>query len=547
MKKFFALLKADIVSSLTFSKNRRMRIFGILGIAAAIAVSCYLLSKLAVFLFTLKLPAGFPQINVAALTMNGIIFAALIYLFLGSFSFVLSKLYLSSDNDLLLSMPVDERTVFSARFVSVVFDESLYLVALVYPFFIGYGIVSHLNFVYYALSFLFTVTLPVVPFALAVFILMPLAEKFSAKKLQNAMIVIYMVSGFVFYFITQIFNPSLGILKNAKFNSLARTLNGTLKFLPSNVGYLFAESFGKGNYFYGIIVLILFVAFSAFLFYLTVLFARGRYGEGVVNALRTESVKVKFREEGNVPFLNPKVRALLFKDIKLLLRDARLKTAVFMNLAYIVFFLFAFVFMPLNGKQAKEFSFDAVFLPLMLFAITDFMVSFQSGAALFFADRRSVWVLLMSKVKPAEFFWSKFIIPFVLGEAVNIVLFAVSLIVLGQDNAKVLLLSIPVMLFFPFLLTSFSLAMSALFPDFSVPKNPRKLISGKIALVGVILDFLSIGAAMGLGFLGTFLAKTKGFSFTLVVLFAIVAVVTFAVSFPLIALAINRIKKFEFV
>ncbi len=545
MRKFFAIVKASFLSMITVTKRKKHRTVTIFGIFAVLAVVIYFLTKFAVFLYGIKLPSNFQSVNISAIVLNGVVIIALLYLFLVSLSLTLSSLYLSSDNTLLMSMPVREEVVFSARFVFVVFEEALFLIGLVYPFFLGYGIRFHLNVLYYILSFVFVFFLPVIPFALSLFVLIPLAEKLSAKKLYNVVLVLNTVFGILFYFITQIANPSYGIFKFAKNSGFIKSFGKFLRFSPSNIGYIFAESFGKGNPLLGVAVLAGFIAVSLLLFYLCVLFARNRYERGLTNASRTESVKIEYKENRMFNVLPLRVRALVSKDLKILFRNVQIKMLFFMNFAYIIVFLFIFIVMPFQGGASKQSSFQLFFMPALFYTIADSMVCLQNCSILFSTDRESVWVLLMSKMRASEFFWSKFVLPFAIGESVNIILFFISFAL--TKNAKITLFFLPVVLFLPLFLTAIGVTTSAMFPMFKTPKNPKKLTSGKTAIVNFVAELLTMLGVIGIAFLSMFLNKIKGFGFTFLVIFLITGVVSVAVSFPLIALAISRIKNFELV
>ncbi|MCD6426590.1 MAG: hypothetical protein J7L03_00590 [Caldisericaceae bacterium] len=545
MKKFFAIVKASFLSMITVAKRKRYRSVTIFGALGAMALSLYFLTKLAVFLYGIKLPANFQSVNIPAIVLNGVIIMALLYLFLASLSLTLSNLYLSSDNTLLMSMPVKEEVIFSARFVFMVFEEALFLIGLVYPFFLGYGIRFHLNVLYYVLSFVFVIFLPVIPFALSLFVLIPLAEKLSAKKLYNVVLVLNAVFAILLYLATQIANPSYGIFKFEKNSGFIKSFDKFLRFSPSNIGYIFAESFGKGHPLLGIAVLIGFIAMSLLLFYLCVLFAKNRYETGLTNASRTESVKIEYKENRMFNVLPVRVRALVSKDLKILFRDVHIKTMFFMNIAYIVFFLFVFVVMPAKGGS-EQLNLQLFLMPALFYVIADSMVCLQNSAILFFADRESVWVVLMSKVRASEFFWSKFVLPFAIGESVNILLFFVSFI-LTKGSSDVIFLSLPFVLFLPLFLTTAGITASAMFPAFKTPENPKKLVSGKTAIANFVTELLATAGVLGVSFLSMHLYKIKGFGFTFLLAFLIVGIVSVAVSFPLIALAISKIKNFELV
>ncbi len=549
MKKFFAIVKTEFLSAISISKSKKLRFVSVSGSCITIAVVVYFLTKLALRLYNIKFPFPVFTGGIEAIILNSVVLIAFLFIILSTFSMILASLYLSSNNNLLLSMPIKEEIVFSARFVFMVLELDLFILPLVYPFFIAYGLKFGLGIIYYILSFFFVAFIPVVPFAIASFILIPLAERFPARKINNIVFVLNILFGIFGYIITQFLNPWYGLSKT-KSSVFINLIGKILKYLPSNIGYVFANSFTKGKAFSGFTSMFIFVLVSLGFFYASVLFAKNHYNSGIMNSAKSEGRKIKYREESKVFSILPlKVRALVIKDIKIVLRDTKIKTMVLMNFAYIVFFLFVFIYIPLNGPHSSHPDiFGNLFMAFMLYVLVDFMICSQNGSILFTLDRESIWVLLMSKVSAVEFFWSKFVSPFVSGEVIGFLLFAANLTLLkliNKGNVEIVFLSLPVLIFFPLLLTSITLLVSALFPNFKTPKNPNKLVSGKVAIINIVIEAIAVFLATGFSFIAEILYKSKGFSFTLIIMFAIIGAVSIALSFPSIAFAINRIKNFQ--
>ncbi len=548
MKGFKAIFKAQLISALTsLSRKKSLRIPVLIGVLTAGVVIFYFVVRFAKFLFLLKLPEPFPAVDIAPFVINGVVFTMFIFLLLNSFTIMLSTLYLSSDTKLLLSMPVTERSIFTGKFIFANFEESLYPLFLVYPFFVGFGAVFHLSILFYIVSFLFCISLPLIPFSLAAFIIVPLANRMSVKKLQTLVLVLNMIFGIIIYFISQISNPAFHMTNNKNIPLLLNKIQEILKLLPTNIAVSFSYAFKNYHLWIGAFEVLLFIMVGVAFFYIVLIFVEKDYKEGLFRAERIESIKVSAHSaEKQIigsKFLSRHINALISKDIKIFMRDPKIKASLFISLAYIGFFLIVFLINPVRSS-GKSLS-NAAFMPVLYFVIVDFMLCGQNTSVILLLDRESLWVPLMSRVQSNEFIWSKFTIPFISGEVVNIFLFLVSLLLVKGNGGKLLFITLPFAIFLPLLFTASAIFVGMLFPNFKTPVNPRQLVSGKTAAINAILYVIYIFVALAAGFFAAFLVKLKGIPFTVAAMFIIAGVLSIAVSFPLMAFAIRRYKDLE--
>ncbi len=537
MKKEFYIAKALILSRLnSIAKKKKYRKFLIPSILAIIAVVFYFIQKFAIYLFGLRL--GFLP-NLPLYLLNLAVLAMLIFLFLGSITTILSVFYLSNDITLLLSMPVSGKKVFAGRFLYVIAEDSVYTLVLVFPFFTAFGIMNRLGILYFLLSFLFCIVLPVLPAVFAFLVVMPLANRVSSERLQNITMVISVLLGMAVYFVTQIANPAYGLFKNNHLTGIGTKLLLISKFFPSWAAAEFSAKFLQGSVLAGSGIALLFIGANVLLFYLAYALASKYYIKGLFNARRTERVVVK-RKWIVKPGQSP-IRALINKDLKMLMRDTKVKVLLFSNLAYLAFFAVAFGFMPSKSTQSGSFS-SIVFL-IMMYVIVDYFLCGQNTLINLFIDRESIWVILTSPLKSAVFYWSKFIPPFSLGIIVNLLLLVLSLILMGVKASYASIISLPVVIAMPFIFTVTALFIGFQFTNFHTPKDPRKLISGRVVLVLAVVYFVYILIfGIGIPILLSFIAKFKGISFTFLVSLIIFAIVSFGGGFPLVMLSI---KKYE--
>ncbi len=547
MKNVLILLKTNFRTAYnSLAKNKKLRPIFAIGIGVTGVVAFYFLLKLSRFLYNLKIP--FVDISLAPLVLNIVMLTAFIYLLLGSFSIMLGTLYFSSDTMLLLSLPLKERDVFSGRFVFTVFEESIWLFFLMYPFFVGYGMVNHANMIFYAETLLFVLLFPVIPLAVAVFVILPLAKKIHPRKLQNIIMVINVVFGILFFGIMQIANPSYQVVSKDALTNLFSHGFSLMRFLPTNIGVYLTMSLAERNILIGTFIFTIYLVISAGLFYFCTLLALNTYKEGLGKIREVQYVKISKgkAEKGfkGFSFLPTKIKAIAEKDVKMIRRDQKLSVSILPIIAYLAVFFFIFV-VVLGKKSLGNESFDlSSFTLLFFFVFSSYMASLQIAPMLFYTESKSVWVLFTSKITSQELLWSKFVIPFLLGEVMN-ALFFILMIFVRHPSINMILVSVALALFLPFIFSTIGVSTSAMFPVFREVKNPKKIIPGKVVLVQTVMGYAMFGVAFGFFFLNNLFVKIWGGTVAGIAIFILVGILSFAIGFSLMFAGSRRLKYVE--
>jgi len=547
MKNVLILLRTNFRTSYnSLAKNKKLRPIFAISIGVAGLVAFYLLLKLSRFLYNLKIPLV--DISLAPLILNIVMLVAFIYLLLGSFSIMLSTLYFSSDTMLLLSLPLKERDVFSGRFVFTVFEESIWLFFLMYPFFVGYGIVNQANMIFYAETLLFVLLFPVIPLTVAAFVILPLAKKIHPRKLQNIIMIINVVFGILFFGIMQIANPAYQIVGKDALTNLFSHGFSLMRFLPTNIGVYFTISLAERNILIGTSVFTIYLVISAGLFYLCTILSLSTYKEGLGKIRTAQYVKIVKRktekEFKGFSFLPTKIKAIAEKDVKMIRRDQKLSVSILPIIAYLAVFFFIFV-VVLGKKSLGNESFDlSSFMLLFFFVFSSYMASLQIAPMLFYTESRSVWVLFASKITSQELLWSKFVIPFLLGEAMN-ALFFILMIFVRHPSINMIFVSVGLALFLPFIFSTIGVSTSAMFPIFREVKSPKKIIPGKVVLIQTVMGYAMFGIAFGFFFLNRLFIKIWGGTIAGIAIFVLVGILSFVVGFSLMSAGSRRLKYVE--
>ncbi len=542
MKKEFYIVKALFLSRLNFlAKKKNFRKTLVIVISAVIVLVFYLIQKLAMYLFELHIP---PLSSLPFYIINLAVLSLFIFMFFGSITTVLSVFYLANDIPLLLSAPISEREIFSGKFLYVVIEESLYSIVFVLPFFTALGLIKHLSIVYFLFSFLFCISLPILPIVFALFIVISIANKVSSRKLQSVSILINVLLGISIYMLTQIMNPAYGFFKNRYITDAGRKILIFSKFSPSWVAAEFSVKFAQGNIFIGSLIIISFVSVNILLFYLSYTVASGRYIKGLFNVQKVERISVKHNRA--IDHENTTIRALVYKDSRMLMRDARAKVLLLSGIAYLTFFIIPFIIAFEKGSSSGFlFSTSIVFL-MMIYVIADNYFCGQNALVNLFIDRESIWIILSSPLKASVFYWSKFLPPFIFGVAVNFMLLILFVVLLGVKSYSITMISLPMVVAMPFIFTTTALFIGFYFPNFRSPKDPRKLISGKVSLILAVIDFIYIIVfGVGLPIFLHFVLKFKSLLFVFVISLLIFSAISIIGGFPLIMLSIKRYNNLQ--
>lgn len=556
MKNIYQIVKVDfltIINSLSKNKKSAILIFTLLCIAGGVIF--YLLVKFAIFLFgSIDLDISVPFLGeIPLLIIAFILSLAFILLLLESLSIILGKLYLSSDTQLLMSLPIKTNNIFLGRLISTILQEDIFLYLLVYPFLVGYGISNSLNILFYVESFLFILFFPVLPLCIAVFILLPLTKLISASKLKTVIYVVQIIFAFGIYLLSQIFNPAYDIVKIEDFSTIFEKGFSFIRFLPGNIGVHILSAFENNQIITASLIFILYILINVLLLSIATIFSALFYGESLSKLSTVQTSKVYLPKEEKASktlnFLPKKIRGMVNKDFKMLLRDSKINLSLIMSVAYIVFFMFFFVFVL--GKQIPDenipvlgshFNFRDFIYPFV-FLLSTFTIS-SIGSYIFYGEARNVWIPFTSKLSFKEFLYSKLIISLILTELVNVILFLI-LVFMFRPSASTLIFISLIAFIVPILFVTANICVPAMFPVFKEAENPKKLIPFKVSLITTISFFAFICGVIGLLFLNIFLSNYFSLILSTTIIIFLIVLITAVICFPLLLAAEKSLENFQ--
>ena len=249
---------------------------------------------------------------------------------------VITTLYLSKDNELLMVLPITFNEIFVSKILVLYVSELLFSLTYLYPVFVALGILGRLGATYYVTTLLLIPALPIFPIAIASIVSIPvmLIAKFLKKHLLLSSLMLLGIVAGVFVGYMSLITSISGVFNIAeKQIESALKINRKIYLLgKSMIGYYqLAESLTNIGRIY--CVLIFFVA-TLLLFCACFLLIRPYYFR--IATMTTENTQKSEKKQKKFKKLTP-FKALLLNEIR----------SVFRSPGYLFqYFLFP-LFMPL--------------------------------------------------------------------------------------------------------------------------------------------------------------------------------------------------------
>lgn len=361
MNKFLSLTRVLLVSGTTpFTKNKGSKIKGIfLYLILAIA---FLPLAFSIGTFSGVVYDALKQINQEGLVLTLAFTISCVIVLIFGILYVLSVFYFSKDIENLLPLPLSPMEILASKFLVTLINEYLIEVLVLFPILIEYGIKSGGGIIYYVLSLIMFLTIPIVPLCLDSvlgMILMRFTNIGKNKdrfKVVSSMILVIGIFGFNMYInkfsasnsspeqiqrlLSQGNNSLIGVVTtifiNAKVAALSMINLGSLKSL-ANLG--------------------IYLTMTLCSFLLFLILAQGLYFKGVIglNQSVTKGRKLTndILDKGTIS--SSATKALLIKELKLLFRTPiYFMNCILMNFLWPIFLIFPIIMQPNGiGKISK--------------------------------------------------------------------------------------------------------------------------------------------------------------------------------------------------
>lgn len=346
MSKLWILTKVLIKSSLSTAQKKKRR---------SVPPFILLLLLLIIFASSFSFPLGamfLSMYNVLApINQQGVILTlaiasvSVVTLVLGIF-YVLTVFYFAKDVELLLPLPLSPSEILGAKFISVLIYEYLTELVLLTPAIVVYGVKSNASVVYYLLSLLVFLVVPVIPLIIASIINMVVMRFTNIGKHKDALRIIGGLIALAFGLGINILMQrlaSFGTEPDKLLEMLTKGDNSLVgmmsKVFPS--AKLASISLIYSTELRGIVNLLLFIAVSlifVMLFFILaeVLYFKGALGNSEVYSKRQKLSKDQMEKSTRQ---NSIIKAYTLKELKILFRTpAFLMNCVIINFLWPVFF-----------------------------------------------------------------------------------------------------------------------------------------------------------------------------------------------------------------
>lgn len=241
--------------------------------------------------------------------------------FFGGMTICVGIFFNSSDTEFLLPMPFRAEQIVGSKFTTMYFYTMLTDLLFVLPVFIGYGIAGKCGAVYWIMTLLVSVILPVTPLIYGSLISMLLIRVFKKARNKDFLTVISSVFALVLVIVINVFTQSMENASNEEMINVIITKGNSIVDIMSTVfpnTILAEKAVCDGNFLMMVLYLLSSLAFVA----LFIFVARLVYIKSVVEMSQTKSKSKAITSEqmSKAVRKSSQIKAYVVKELKLAFR-----------------------------------------------------------------------------------------------------------------------------------------------------------------------------------------------------------------------------------
>ncbi|MDO9492128.1 hypothetical protein [Acetobacterium sp.] len=187
---------------------------------------------------------GLTMINQTSVFLSiGYIMATVLIIVFG-IMYILSEFYFSDNIEELIPLPISQRKLIIAKFLSILVFEYIFAAFIFLPILIIYGVGQGMGLLYVLLSFLIFLTIPVLPLSLMTALIMLMMQSASLKGRKDMLQIVFVFIGIAVIFGVQIwFTSQLGNGDEVDFQLLMNTMLSNNEGILNIIGYAMPTSF----------------------------------------------------------------------------------------------------------------------------------------------------------------------------------------------------------------------------------------------------------------------------------------------------------------
>lgn len=254
---------------------------------------------------------------------------------------VISVLFLSTDNAVLLSMPLKPREIIVARFLNIILYTYLIVGMFIIPAFVGYGIATGAGVLFYIISLIEVLLLPIIPLSILLLLLVLILQYSNLTKHRDLFTYISMgltlVIALGFNFVFQQAFMSVEIDPSQLAENIRAIVDGyagvLVKFLPQLIPAINALT--SSSVWLQLLNILIYIAASIAIFVVVVVIASPIYFRSIKGS-DERGAKRKKKTSNDVVLQKSKTKGLFKSSIivewKLMVRSP----IYFLNLIFVI-------------------------------------------------------------------------------------------------------------------------------------------------------------------------------------------------------------------
>lgn len=411
--------------------------------------------------------------------------------------------YRAKETEFLFTMPVDYSQIFFVKLIDCIFLSSWTFLCFLLPILSAYAFVKQLGWIFYLCLIVFFIPFAIVAGALGCLITMVLIRYIPQKmyKLIGIIGVVIFLAG-CFYLaiggrgISRAENEILFLLTNFiphfGFSQFAFSPNF---WISEGIFKVIAGSFKESFFWWALLV-----SNALFLCYVGKVISKRIYYYGWVKSGTMRSAR-KFSGRGEVidfvckrlTFIDPKIRGLVIKDVKVFWRDP-LQWSQFTVFFGLLAIYFANI-RNLGYENVMPFWKNIIsFLNLTATNLTLASLSVRFVFPQLSLEAKRLWILGLAPLTKKDLLVEKFWLNSTAALFISLPLIILSNYML-KVSVELMLLSILVVIVMCFSLISLCIGIGAMFPDFK-EDNPAQIVSGFGGTLSLVLCLLYISISV---------------------------------------------------
>ena len=408
-------------------KKRAGRIIGAAAGVTIFFLILYYSSKLISFIYD-KLNTELTN-TIFDVALDYALGAVFIFILFTGIATSLYILYLSKDLELLLSLPISYRVVFTYKYIEALITNSYLFFIVVFPFLIAYGITSEMPLIYYPFMLIIFISVVSIPTSFGILIGMIAARYINPARAREIVAVAGGLLVLLIWLSSQILpgyiknlTPDLSVMEPENIQQyIINAFNRPfLKILPSTIGSNTLFFLHNGDYGRFALNFVFITSISVVLVFLCIMLSQKLYYTGwssssqVISRRKFKKTKMERSEtivEGKYGFsLFSGINYMIIKDFKVLSRDVRRLIQLLMPLIMLVFIFFWSISNETNNRSEINFFIKIETLFFLLFPLlVSGMININVAGNNIGGEGLRFWILKTSPVHAKEILRTKII------------------------------------------------------------------------------------------------------------------------------------------